>query len=163
MFAAALFLLWVLFNGRLTWEIAAFGAAISSALAWFVGRFVAPDMTLRKQWALAKRLPLYLRYIWLLIMEIVLASFAVMKLILSDRNIVQPKLVSFESKLSTRAARVVMADCITLTPGTITVHLHGNEFLVHCLDEDFEPGLIDSSFEERLLVMEQSWQKEMAK
>ena len=161
-FAAALFLLWVLFNGRLTWEIAAFGAAISSALAWFVQRFVAPGMTMKEQWAAFKRLPIYLQYVWLLIVEIVLASFAVMKLILSDREIVQPRLSSFKSGLKTRAARVVLADCITLTPGTITVHLHDNEYLVHCLDEDFEPGLTDSSFETRLKLMEESWLKEMA-
>lgn len=161
MFAAALFLLWVLFNGRFTWEIAAFGAVISIALAWFVQRFVAPGMTLRKQWAAFRRLPAYLQYLWLLIVEIVLANFAVMKLILSDREIVQPRLASFKSSLKTRAARVALADSITLTPGTITVHLHDNEYLVHCLDEDFEPGLTNSSFEQRLLQMEESWQKEM--
>lgn len=159
-FAAALFLLWILFNGRLTWEIAAFGVVIAVALAWFVQRFVAEQMTLKRQWRAARHVPQYLHYIWLLVKEITLANFAVMRLILSDRDIVVPKLASFETTLRTRTARVVLADCITLTPGTITVHLHDGEYLVHCLDESFEEGLTDSSFERRLTVMEEEWLKE---
>lgn len=162
MLAAALFLLWILFNGRFTWEIAAFGAVISIALAWFTERFIAPQMTLKNQWQTFLRLPGYLRYIWLLVKEIVLANFAVMKLILSDREVVVPKLARFKTTLKTRTARVVLADCITLTPGTITVHLQDDDYLVHCLDESFESGLIDSSFERRLINMEDSWQKEVA-
>jgi len=83
-----------------------------------------------------------------------------MRMILSDKDIVVPKLAVFKTKLKTRAARVVLADCITLTPGTITVHLADDEYLVHCLDESMEDGLHDSAFERRLIKMEQSWAQE---
>lgn len=161
--AAALFLLWILFNGRLTWEVAAFGAVIALALAWFTQRYIAPGMTLKKQWQTVLRLPGYLKYIWLLVTEITLANVAVMKLILSDREVTVPKLASFQTTLKTKTARVVLADCITLTPGTITVHLHDGEYLVHCLDESFEEGLTNSAFEQRLRRMEESWRKEGAR
>lgn len=158
--AAMIFLLWVLFSGRITWEIAGFGVVIALGLAWFVQRFVAPDLTLRRQWLVLKRIPSYLKYAWLLVQEIVLANFQVMKLIWSDREIVVPKLAVFQTRLSTTSARVVLADCITLTPGTITVHLEDDHYLVHCLDESMEAGLHDSSFERRLEKMEKSWIKE---
>lgn len=161
MVALALFCLWILFNGKLTWELAAFGAVISLALAWFVQRFVAEGLTLRKQWMVMKRLPGYLRYVWLLVKEITLANLAVMKLILSDQVEISPRLATFRTRLKTLTARVVLADCITLTPGTITVHLQGDEYLVHCLDESLEAGLSDSEFERRLLVKEAEWRKEL--
>ncbi|HPA61444.1 MAG TPA: Na+/H+ antiporter subunit E [Clostridia bacterium] len=63
----------------------------------------------------------------------------------------------FHTKLQTKAARVALADCITLTPGTITVHLHEDEYLVHCLDESLEGGLVNSEFEKRLLIKEADW------
>lgn len=159
--ALALFCLWILFNGRLTWELVAFGIVISTALAWFVQRFVAPGLTLKRQWMVTTRLPGYLRFVWLLIKEITLANIAVMRLILTDQVEVVPKLTTFRTTLKTLAARVVLADCITLTPGTITVHLQGDEYLVHCLDESLESGLFDSEFERRLIRKEAEWVEEV--
>ena len=159
MVALALFFLWIVFNGKLNLEIFAFGLVISIFLSWFVQRFIAPGLSMRNQMKMLRQLPGYLRYAWLLIKEIILANFAVMRLILSDAVVVVPKLSIFKTKLSSRAARVVLADCITLTPGTITVNLNGDEYLVHCLDESMEDGLFNSEFEKRLLVKEAQWQE----
>lgn len=162
MIALALFCLWIVFNGKLTWELVAFGIVISAALAWFVRRFITPGFTPRKQWLMAGQLPGYLRYAWLLIKEITLANFAVMRMILTDQDVVVPKLATFHTKLKTDPARIVLADCITLTPGTITVHMEGSEYLVHCLDESLEDGLQNSEFEKRLLEKEAAWEKGMS-
>lgn len=163
MIAVALFCLWLVFNGQVTWELIILGLLISSGLAWFVQKFIAPEFTLRRQFIFAKNFPAYLRFAWLLIKEITLANFAVMRLILTDKDVVVPKLATFRSKLDSKAAQVVLADCITLTPGTITVHMEDNDYLVHCLDEELEAGLIDSEFEKHLLRFEELWRKDMAK
>ncbi len=157
MIALAIFILWIVFNSNITLELIIFGALIAIALSFFVQRFITPKFTWRMQLILLQQLPGYARYIWLLIKEITLANFAVMRLILSDRDIVVPKLTTFRSQLKTQAARVILADCITLTPGTITVHLDEDEYLVHCLDESMEDGLINSEFEKRLLNKEAVW------
>lgn len=159
MLAVALFVIWMVFNGRLTWELVALGAALSMLLSWFVTRFVATGFTPKVQLYILRHLPSYLRFIWLLIKEITLANLAVMRLILTDRDIVIPKLATFKTPLRTMPARVVLADCVTLTPGTITVQLQGDEYLVHCLDEAFEKGLVNSAFEQRLLAMEKNRQE----
>ncbi|HSK69932.1 MAG TPA: Na+/H+ antiporter subunit E [Candidatus Limnocylindria bacterium] len=154
MVAIALFLLWVLFNGRLTWEIAAFGALVSLALSWFVGRFVAPGLTLKAQFRAARIVPDLLGYAGLLLREIMKANLAVIRLILSSRDEAVPKLAHFTTPLRTGPARALLADSITLTPGTITVHLQGDEYLVHCLDEGMEEGLAGSELERQLLAIE---------
>ena len=160
MIALSIFVLWIVFNSQITWELIAFGVVIALALSFFVQRFVAPRLTLKNQLKLIRQLPGYARYVWLLIKEITLANLAVMRLILSDRDIVVPKLATFHTKLQTKAARVILADCITLTPGTITVHTQGDEYLVHCLDEAMEERLVNSEFEKRLLKKEAVWLKE---
>ncbi|MDI9520730.1 MAG: Na+/H+ antiporter subunit E [Bacillota bacterium] len=156
----ALFCLWIVFNGKVTLELIIFGVIISGALSWFVRSFVAPSLNAKNQWKIAKFFPGYLQYAWLLIKEITLANFAVMRMILTDQEVVVPKLSVFKTKLKSKAARVALADCITLTPGTITVNLNGDEYLVHCLDESLEEGLFDSEFERRLLEKEAKWFEE---
>ena len=162
MIALSIFFLWIVFNSQITWELIAFGIVISAALSYFVQRCVSPRLTLKNQLKLARQLPGYARYVWLLIKEITLANWAVMRLILSDRDIVVPKLATFTTTLKTKAARVILADCITLTPGTITVHQQGDQYLVHCLDEGMAGGLVGSEFEKRLLAKEAVWVKDEA-
>ena len=49
---------------------------------------------------------------------------------------------------------MVLANSITLTPGTITVGLEGQEFYVHCLDKELAEGMENSIFVELLEKME---------
>ena len=51
-------------------------------------------------------------------------------------------------------ARIALANSITLTPGTITVSLENNEFLVHALNRNMAEGLQESLFERLLKRME---------
>ena len=67
----------------------------------------------------------------------------------------RPQLVHFESGLKETRHRVVLADSITLTPGTITCQLEGDHYLVHCLDAAMVDGLDNGVFVEKLSQMEQ--------
>ena len=58
-------------------------------------------------------------------------------------------------KLRTNAARVLLANSITLTPGTITVSQEGDEYVVHCLDKSFAEGLDNSIFVTLLQKLEE--------
>lgn len=85
-------------------------------------------------------------YTVILILEILKANIGVMRLILSPQYEVEPKLVRFRTDLKTDIARVILANSITLTPGTITVTLEGDEYVVHCLDASMAEGMDDSIF-----------------
>ena len=50
---------------------------------------------------------------------------------------------------------MILGNSITMTPGTITVDVRDDLFLVHCLDEDFARGLEDSEMEKRILRLEE--------
>lgn len=49
---------------------------------------------------------------------------------------------------------MMLADSITLTPGTITVSVENDRFCVHCLDRELAEGMEDSVFVGLLLEME---------
>ena len=82
----------------------------------------------------------------MLIKEIIKANFAVIKMIMSSRYELEPVVVRFRTDLKTAPARILLANSITLTPGTITVSLEENEYVVHCLDKELAKGINNSLF-----------------
>lgn len=138
------FAVWLVFNGRITLEICLFGAAVSAAVFAFVCKFM--DHSLEKELRLYKKLPLYCRYVILLVSEIIKANMAVCRMILTRKEVTEPVIVKVHTNLKTETARVLLANSITLTPGTITVSLAGQELLVHCLDKSLAEGMEDSEF-----------------
>ena len=147
------FLAWVVFNGRLTLEIALFGIAVAGAVFAFICRFM--DYSLKQELRFYKLLPRFVQYLYFLIREIILANFAVTRLILTRKETLEPVLVHVHTDLKSETARVILANSITLTPGTITVSLTDDRLLVHCLDKSLSGGMEDSVFVRLLRKMEE--------
>lgn len=147
-----LFALWILFNGRWTNEIAIIGVVVCGLLYAFMCAFM--GYSPRKEWALARKLPAILRYLLYLVGEIFKSAWCTIRFIWSPKVVVQPQVTSFRTRLKTDAGKVVLGNSITMTPGTITVDVRGDEILVHCLDESLAEGLEDSEMERRILALE---------
>lgn len=148
-----LLLLWFVFNGKITVEITVLGLLLCSLLYWFMCKFM--DFSLRGDIAGLKRVPSFFRYFFTLVQEIVLANLAVIRIILSPNMKIQPQLVRFKTDLKSSTNRVLLANSITLTPGTYTIRLDEDEYLVHALDISFSDGMDESVFVERLRKMEE--------
>ncbi len=87
-----------------------------------------------------------IQYLYYLIKEIVIANFATMRLICTSNRVVEPVLVEFETHFKNDTSRFLLANSITLTPGTITVSIDGDKFIVHCLDKTLAEGMDSSVF-----------------
>lgn len=146
------FLLWVIFNGNFTLEICLFGIVIAAVIFAFTCKFM--DYSVKQEIKNIRKIGKFLRYVCVLVMEIVKANFAVIHMILSEREELEPALVRFRSNMKTPAGRAFLANAITLTPGTITVHLENSDYVVHCLDESLAEGMDDSVFVKLLTDLE---------
>lgn len=146
------FALWIIFNGRITVEIVLFGIVVAGLLFGFLCRFM--DYGIKKELRVYANLLRGVSYIILLVKEIFKANVDVMRLIVSVKYEVEPALVKFRTDIKSDTLRVVLANSITLTPGTITVTLEGDEYLVHCLDKDMGKEIADSEFVHRLHAVE---------
>ena len=138
------FLLWVIFNGRVTLEICLLGLVIAGALLAFSCRFM--EYSLARERKVYRSIFLFPRYCRLLVTEIVKANVSAMRMILTQREEIEPALVSFCTDLKSQAGKALLANTITLTPGTITVTLEESEYMVHCLDESMAEGIQESAF-----------------
>ena len=136
------FLIWVIFNGQLTVEIALLGLVVSGAMYAFICRFM--DYRPGKDLVIARKIFCFLHYIGVLLKEIIKANYIVIKKVASARYEIEPAVVRFRVDLKSSFARILLANSITLTPGTITVSLEGDEYVVHCLDKELA-GEIDRS------------------
>ncbi len=76
-----------------------------------------------------------LLYLPWLFYQILVANLQVVYIVLHPRmlELIEPKLIRFRTKLKTPFARITFAQSITLTPGTITVNVDGDEFTVYAL------------------------------
>ena len=147
-----LFGLWVVFNGKWTTEIALLGLAVSGLIYAFTCAFI--GLSPKKELRYLRNAGRGIAYLWLLLREIFKANWQVLRLIWSPRMEVEPELHTFRTRVKSDFGKAILANSITLTPGTITVHVRDDLFMVHCLDRELADGLEDSEFEQRLEKME---------
>ena len=134
----------IIFNGAVTVEILLFGAGIGAAVLLFANRFM--GYSLKSELKVYTKSPYIIAYFFLLLYEIIKAGIVAGILIFKGNKKIKPVLVSFDSPLKSEFTSTILANSITLTPGTISVSLKNGKFRVHCLDESLSKGLDSSNF-----------------
>ena len=85
-----------------------------------------------------------LRYYFFLGKEIILANIDVIKRIITPGRSISPQIFTIPASKKTDLSKVIYANSITLTPGTVTLDLTGDEIKVHALckegAEDLQSG-----------------------
>ncbi len=151
-----LLLLWIILNGKLTVEIFCFGVVIAGGIYWFMCKFL--EYSPRNDVVILKNSWNILSYIAVLFVEVVRSGIAVLRFVLSPRIEIQPQIVVFRVPLQNDFLKTVLANSITLTPGTITVNVDGDRFYVHALDYTLAEGIEDSIFQRILLKIEENFE-----
>lgn len=135
-FAAVLFAFWVLLSGRFDPAHLGAGAATALVIAVATHRL----LTLPPAIGASLRYPFegvrwrrVVVYLPLLTWEVVMSSLQVAYVVLHPRMPIDPRLVRFRSGLPHTLARLTLSYSITLTPGTVTLDVDDDEFLVHAL------------------------------
>lgn len=138
------FLVWIILNAKISLEVIIFGIVIASVMFWFMCKFM--DHSIKKEFKYMRLAPWLFVFFVLLIWEIIKANFSVMRTIIMDEYEVEPEIVHFKTTLDDEFCQVLLANAITLTPGTITVHFQKGVYTVHCLDKEMANGIENSSF-----------------
>ncbi|MCK5696909.1 MAG: Na+/H+ antiporter subunit E [Gammaproteobacteria bacterium] len=90
--------------------------------------------------------------------ELIKANFRLAIIVLSPSLPINPGIVKVRTQLKSRMGRLMLANSITLTPGTLTMELEGEWIYVHCVnvtstDTEEATAQIVSGFESYLEVM----------
>jgi multicomponent Na+:H+ antiporter subunit E len=87
--------------------------------------------------------------LWLL-RSIVESNLQVAYLVLHPKMPVRPGLLRFTTKLYSRTGHIILANSITLTPGTITVDFDDGTYTIHALVPEAAAALVDAKMQNKL-------------
>ena len=131
--ALVLACVWVLLSGILSPLLLGFGLASSLAVAWLAAR---ADRRDGEPVPFALRIGRLARYLLWLAWEIVKSNVDVSRRILSPGLPIAPAVRWLPTSQRSELGRVVYADSITLTPGTLSIDLRDGWVEVHALNEE---------------------------
>ena len=90
---------------------------------------------------------------WLL-WQVVLANVDVVKRILDPKLPIAPMLITLKPSQRSDLGRVIYANSITLTPGTVTTALSGDTLEVHALTREAADSLLEGDMDRRVTRLE---------
>ena len=145
-----LFILWLLSSGHYTTLIISFGV-FSCALVVF--------LSWKMEIIDSEGVPIHLiggaiRYVPWLIWQIILANIDVTKRVLQPKMDITPQLIEVETSQKTDLGRVIYANSITLTPGTVSIQVHEDRILVHAIAKEVAEELQKGEMDRRVTRME---------
>lgn len=140
-----LFGFWLLLSGRLDMMHLGLGVVSSFLVALF-----SHDLLIRNSGGIRRCLVVFIRFIpflgWL-VWQIIIANINVARLVIDPKMPILPGVIKFRSNLQSDVAQTTLATSITLTPGTMTVDVVGNDFYIHCLRIEDEEKILDEEKE----------------
>ncbi|MFO7896871.1 MAG: Na+/H+ antiporter subunit E [Candidatus Cloacimonadales bacterium] len=126
----SLMIFWILLAGTQVQELIV-GAVISLLLALIFQR----SSRLFGEFRLSFKSVIYfIRYIFVFLYELIKSNLDVAFRVVHPSLPINPGIVRVKTKLKSRLGRVMLANSITLTPGTLTVETDGEDFYIHWID-----------------------------
>jgi multicomponent Na+:H+ antiporter subunit E len=150
---AACLLTWVLLTGTLASDELLLGGVVSLVVVIASG----PRLALLSGVRPTPLAPLLmLRYLGYFFQQLALSNFDVARRVISPGLPINPGLVEVRTGLKSELGRMLLANSITLTPGTLTVEAEGDRLLIHWIDcppgcdLDAATQAIAAGFEQRI-------------
>jgi multicomponent Na+:H+ antiporter subunit E len=126
-----LLVLWLVLTGTFQYQELLTGIFISLIIAVFAGEFY---LRLSFPPLSPKRFLYLLWYIIILFYEIIKANFDVARRVIHPALPINPGIVVIRTELTSDIAKTILANSITLTPGTFTLDIQEDKLLIHWID-----------------------------
>ncbi len=146
-----LYAFWILLSGYFTAFLLAAGAVCAVSVLLFSRRMGIID---REAFPLHLSARAMLNYWPWLAWEIAKSGWDVARRILDPRLPISPTMVRFKPSQKSDLGLVIHGNSITLTPGTISVEVGDDEFLVHALTAEGGASLEGSEMDRRVSALE---------
>ncbi len=122
---------WIILNNSVSPLILLTGAVISLAIA--IGFCKTCDVF--NDLRLTPRSFLYtFLYLWVFLIELVKSNFDIAFRVLSPSLPINPGIITAKTTLKSKMGRLILANSITLTPGTFTVDIIDDDLFIHCVN-----------------------------
>lgn len=128
---AVLFLLWVLLAGSLRQDELVAGVVVAVLVTLIAG----PRLAILGGVRLTPLAPVHLiLYLVTFVVALIRSNLDVARRVLSPSLPIRPGVVEVQTRLQSPLGRMLLANSITLTPGTLSIDIVGDRILVHWID-----------------------------
>lgn len=122
-----LYLLWIALAG-ISLEELLVGAIVSFLIAYLIRNTSAYDFGFN---IIVQTIKFIFMYLPLFIWKLIVANISLAKIVLDPKLPINPGFVKISTGLKGDAGKLILANSITLTPGTLTVDVEEDELLIH--------------------------------
>lgn len=122
------FILWLLLTWTLNWQHLLVGVIVAIFVALFFGNMFVKEP---RKFFQIKRYFWFLIYIPIFLWECIKANFDVAYRVLHPKMPIKPGIVKVKTGLKSEVARTMLANSITMTPGTLSVDIDGQYLYIH--------------------------------
>ncbi len=139
------FLVWIALTSAWDIQEVIAGFIISLIVSSIAGGFL---LTTVKKKNLLPRILAFIKYLFVFIWEMIKANLHVAYIVLHPMLPIKPGIVKIKTNLTKESALTVLADSITLTPGTMSVDINpkAGELYIHWIDiVSKEPTNVDEN------------------
>lgn len=147
-----LLLLWILLNGKVNLEILLTGVILVWAISTFMYHHLGYVSSEQKH--IFRKLAWAFLFVSVVVIEAVKSGLAVLKFVVAPDMDIQPQIVVFHVPLKSEFLRIILANAITLTPGTITINIEEQLFYVHAFDYTMGEDAVNTPMMQVLLKAE---------
>ncbi len=145
-----LFALWLLLSGHFVPLLLTLGVLSCALVVWIAARMDVIDHE-----AIPLQLGLsFLGYLCWLGKEITKANIDVARIILNPTLPISPIMLRVPASQRSDVGKVIFANSITLTPGTVSVEVMDDEILVHAITKDAAEELARGEMDRRVSAVE---------
>ena len=117
---------WILLSGKFSFILLLSGVISSLLVSYMSNDLLIGNGDIKLGFIRTIR---FIRFLPWLLWQIVLANIDLALRTLHPKMPINPMLINFKNNLKTDLGMVILANSITLTPGTVTIDVNENEFL----------------------------------
>ncbi len=147
----SLLVFWQLLSARIDPLFIALGIVSAAGSTWFAVRLLEPVVGDAEETPRIHLLYLVRFLLWLLL-RIPPAGLAIARVVIDPRRPPRPGVARFRTGLASPAARTLLANAITLVPGTMTLNVDEDEFTIHVFTPDAAADLANAATQRRIAL-----------
>lgn len=151
--ALVLFAFWMVLSGRTETKFVVYGILTAVVTTWVTyPLLLVPNKDgSKKYYVFGFSIPKMIMYFFWLMWQLVLANIDVLLATTGQELNIDPKVVRFRFKVDNPMASVILANSITLTPGTVTMNVTDDGvYEIHALTIGAAAGVLDGGMQKKV-------------
>lgn len=151
--AVVLFGFWMVLSGRTETKFIIYGILTAAVATWITyPLLLVPNKDGSKRYfVFGASVPKFIMYCFWLLWQLILANIDVLLATTAQELDIDPKVVRFYFKADNPMASVMLANSITLTPGTVTMNVTDDGlYEIHALTKGAASGVLDGTMQKKV-------------